>query len=359
MEVCKGLAYAHDAVHPETGRPLGIVHRDVSPPNVLLSRNGEVKLTDFGLAKAAVQVETTDPGVVKGKMSYLSPEAARGEEVDRRADIFAVGILLYEMLTGKRLFYGETDYQTVELVRAAKHPAHRTAEPRGGAGARGDRAQVAGPPARRSLPERHRSAGRAGAVPVLARAEDDPAGHRRSGAQLHRGHRRRCGRRAQAARPNIIDTLLQDEIQSFTSVEFEGEGRRGRVDDRHELAAGGARHAQRRLHRPARMGGRHRPASPPALQQATSRKPTGDVRVKQPSSEGQRVPAPPTGAPPPPPAAAVPPRPPAVPARSRRAPTQPSPASRPRLATTRSTNPASTQHPHPTSWPRSWSPAVR
>ncbi|HEY0708905.1 MAG TPA: serine/threonine-protein kinase, partial [Polyangia bacterium] len=122
MEVCKGLAYAHEAVHPETGRPLGIVHRDVSPPNVLMSRNGEIKVTDFGLAKAAVQVETTDPGVVKGKMSYLSPEAARGAEVDRRADIFAVGILLYEMLTGKRLFYGETDYQTVELVRAAKIP---------------------------------------------------------------------------------------------------------------------------------------------------------------------------------------------------------------------------------------------
>src|SRR6185295_18495536 len=77
MEICKGLAYAHDVVHPETGEPLGIVHRD------------------------------------------LSPEAARGEEVDRRADIFAAGILLYEMLTGKRLFYGDSDYQTVELVRAA------------------------------------------------------------------------------------------------------------------------------------------------------------------------------------------------------------------------------------------------
>src|SRR5919199_1457711 len=122
MEVCKGLAYAHEATPPETGRPLGIVHRDVSPPNVLLSRNGEIKVTDFGLAKAAVQVETTDPGVVKGKMSYLAPEAARGEEVDRRADIFAVGILLYEMMTGKRLFYGDSDYQTVELVRAAKIP---------------------------------------------------------------------------------------------------------------------------------------------------------------------------------------------------------------------------------------------
>jgi serine/threonine-protein kinase len=122
MELCKGLNYAHELTHPETGARLGIVHRDVSPANVLLSRNGEVKLADFGLAKAASQVESTDPGVVKGKMSYLSPEAARGENVDHRSDIFSVGILLYEMLTGKRLFYGDTDYQTVELVRNAKIP---------------------------------------------------------------------------------------------------------------------------------------------------------------------------------------------------------------------------------------------
>jgi serine/threonine protein kinase len=122
MEVCKGLSYAHDLSHPETGERMGIVHRDVSPANVLISRNGEIKLADFGLAKAASQLESTDPGVVKGKMSYLSPEAARGENVDHRADIFAVGILLYEMLTSKRLFYGDTDYQTVELVRNAKIP---------------------------------------------------------------------------------------------------------------------------------------------------------------------------------------------------------------------------------------------
>ena len=122
MEVCKGLAYAHDLVHPETGERLCIVHRDVSPANVLISKNGEIKLADFGLAKAASQLESTDPGVVKGKMSYLSPEAARGENVDHRADIFSVGILLYEMLTSKRLFYGDTDYQTVELVRNAKIP---------------------------------------------------------------------------------------------------------------------------------------------------------------------------------------------------------------------------------------------
>lgn len=123
MEVCKALAYAHDLNDPETGKPLGIVHRDISPPNILISRRGEVKLADFGLAKAASQLENTDPGVVKGKFSYLSPEAARGEEVDNRADIFAVGILLYEMLTGKRLFDGETDYQTVLLVRKAEVPS--------------------------------------------------------------------------------------------------------------------------------------------------------------------------------------------------------------------------------------------
>lgn len=123
MEVCKALAYAHDLNDPETGKPLGIVHRDISPPNILVSKRGEVKLADFGLAKAASQLENTDPGVVKGKFSYLSPEAARGEEVDHRADIFAVGILLYEMLTGKRLFDGETDYATVLLVRKAEVPS--------------------------------------------------------------------------------------------------------------------------------------------------------------------------------------------------------------------------------------------
>src|SRR3569623_193333 len=121
-ESCKGLSYAHELLSFETGRPLGIVHRDVSPPNVLISKQGEVKVVDFGLAKATSQIETTDPGVVKGKMSYLSPEAARGEEVDSRSDIFAVGILMYEMLPGKRLFYGETAYQTDELVRNAKIP---------------------------------------------------------------------------------------------------------------------------------------------------------------------------------------------------------------------------------------------
>src|SRR5262245_14316500 len=129
IEVCEGLAYAHEVADPESGRALGIVHRDISPPNILLSKMGEVKLVDFGLAKATSQAEITDPGVVKGKFSYLSPEAASGVEVDARADIFAVGILLWEMISGKRLFYGETDYQTVELVRQSKIPSLQALNP--------------------------------------------------------------------------------------------------------------------------------------------------------------------------------------------------------------------------------------
>ncbi len=123
LECCKGLNYAHHAEDPETNDCLDIVHRDISPPNILISKQGEVKLVDFGLAKANSQIESTDQGVVKGKFSYLSPEAASGMSVDKRADIFAVGILLWEMLTSRRLFYGDTDYQTVELVRQARIPS--------------------------------------------------------------------------------------------------------------------------------------------------------------------------------------------------------------------------------------------
>jgi len=129
IECCKALQYAHSLEPPETNEPLGIVHRDISPPNILLSKNGEVKLVDFGLAKANSQIESTDPGVVKGKFSYLSPEAAKGETVDHRADVFAVGIILWELFAGRRLFYGETDYQTVELVRQARVPAIGTYNP--------------------------------------------------------------------------------------------------------------------------------------------------------------------------------------------------------------------------------------
>jgi serine/threonine-protein kinase len=120
-EICKGLAYAHELTDAN-GMPLNIVHRDMSPPNVLVTKFGEVKIVDFGLAKASSQLEKSEPGIIKGKFSYLSPEAALGMEVDSRTDIFAVGIILWELLAGSRLFLGETDFQTVKKVQQSNIP---------------------------------------------------------------------------------------------------------------------------------------------------------------------------------------------------------------------------------------------
>jgi len=120
-KICEGLAYAHELNHD--GESLSVVHRDISPPNVLCSEHGEIKIVDFGLAKASTQLEKSEAGIIKGKFSYLSPEAAHGQDVDARADIFAVGIILWEMLAGRRLFQGSSDYETVKLVQAAKVPS--------------------------------------------------------------------------------------------------------------------------------------------------------------------------------------------------------------------------------------------
>jgi len=122
IELTKGLAYAHELTD-NNGAPLHIVHRDMSPPNVLITKNGEVKIVDFGLAKANSQLEKSEPGIIKGKFSYLSPEAAMGQEVDARTDVFAVGIILWELLAAQRLFLGDTDFQTVKKVQAANVPA--------------------------------------------------------------------------------------------------------------------------------------------------------------------------------------------------------------------------------------------
>jgi eukaryotic-like serine/threonine-protein kinase len=121
LEICKGLSYAHELTD-SSGEPLHIVHRDISPPNVLLTKFGEIKIVDFGLAKANSQLEKSEPGIIKGKFSYLSPEAAMGQDVDARTDVFAVGIMLWELLAGQRLFLGDTDFQTVKKVQAAVVP---------------------------------------------------------------------------------------------------------------------------------------------------------------------------------------------------------------------------------------------
>jgi len=119
-EICKGLYYAHTRVDPE-GRPLGVIHRDVSPTNVLVSREGEVKLADFGLARAASQRMMTAPGTVKGKVGYISPESLDGRiTLDHRADIFSAGVLLWELCTGRRLFQGETDIEILLKVKSGE-----------------------------------------------------------------------------------------------------------------------------------------------------------------------------------------------------------------------------------------------
>lgn len=118
-ETLKALEYAHTKLG-ESGRPLGIVHRDVSPANILVSARGEVKLFDFGIVKAEGRVTKTQHGVVKGNVSFMSPEQARGTETDARADLFSLGLVIYYCLTGEVLYHGNTTYEL--LVKAATGP---------------------------------------------------------------------------------------------------------------------------------------------------------------------------------------------------------------------------------------------
>ncbi len=122
QRICAALHHAHAAVD-DAGGSLGIVHRDVSPHNVLLSWNGEVKVADFGIAKLASGVRHTRTGTVKGKLAYMSPEQSLGEsDLDGRSDLFAVGIVLFEMLTGRRPFDGETDREILRKVQQDEPP---------------------------------------------------------------------------------------------------------------------------------------------------------------------------------------------------------------------------------------------
>src|SRR6187397_1208621 len=215
VEACKALSYAHHVESPDDGKPLHIVHRDISPPNILLSKNGEVKLVDFGLAKANSQLESTDPGVVKGQFSYLSPEAASGLEVDQRADVCAIGSLLWEMFTGRRLFYGDTDYQTVEMVRQARIPSIAALNP----DVESELEQVVRKALARDPKDRYMEAadlGDALAQYLFSRRMKVTS---RDIATLVRDVQVEAARRRSLApQESIIDVLIQDEMAKVTSL---------------------------------------------------------------------------------------------------------------------------------------------
>ncbi len=123
LGMCQGLAYAHDKTELD-GSHLGIVHRDISPQNVVVTFTGDVKIVDFGIAKSDNKPleSATKSGKLKGKVPYMSPEQARGENIDHRSDIFAVGVMLFELTTGKRLFKGRSEYETLKLICERDYP---------------------------------------------------------------------------------------------------------------------------------------------------------------------------------------------------------------------------------------------
>lgn len=121
-QVCQALDYAHTR-RDEQGEPLSIIHRDVSPQNILLAYRGDVKLIDFGVALATARRTQTTAGTIKGKFGYMSPEQARGDTLDPRSDIFSLGICMHEALAGKRLFLGRDDVETLRNVQRAPIPS--------------------------------------------------------------------------------------------------------------------------------------------------------------------------------------------------------------------------------------------
>ena len=208
-QACEGLHSAHEA-RDGNGALLGVVHRDVSPPNIMVTADGTVKLLDFGIAKARGANSRTRTGTVKGKNAYMSPEQILGKPLDRRSDIFALGVVMYEMLAIKRLFHRDSDFLTFKAITEEPIPDIRDRRPdlppgharraRPGDGARSGRPVRHRAGVRQRDQELGRDARRSGvagrsrapAVHRLRRrdglARRDPQGRRRSerGADLDR-----------------------------------------------------------------------------------------------------------------------------------------------------------------------------
>lgn len=128
-QISAGLDHAHRCLDGTTGKPLNITHRDMSPQNVMLTFEGELKVVDFGIAKAESQIESTRAGTLKGKFGYMSPEQAEGHEVDLRTDIFSLGIILWELLTNERLFISNNEINTLRKIRECNIPSLKKYNP--------------------------------------------------------------------------------------------------------------------------------------------------------------------------------------------------------------------------------------
>jgi serine/threonine protein kinase len=122
-EAARGLHYAHTRIDEKTGKGLGIVHRDISPQNLMVSFAGDIKVTDFGIAEADSKLNETKPGIVKGKYAYMSPEQISAKPVDARTDVFALGVVLWEAISMRRLFHSDNDATTIDMVKNCKIPS--------------------------------------------------------------------------------------------------------------------------------------------------------------------------------------------------------------------------------------------
>jgi serine/threonine protein kinase len=122
QEVAKGLHYVHTRTDPVSEENLGIVHRDITPSNILLSSEGEVKITDFGIAKASVNSHATQAGIVKGKYQYMSPEQFNGKDVDFRTDVYALGCILWECLAGRQIHIAQSEVELIQKIASGNPP---------------------------------------------------------------------------------------------------------------------------------------------------------------------------------------------------------------------------------------------
>ncbi len=155
--VCRGLEYAHNKCDAE-GNPLGIVHRDVSPKNIMITNEGEVKLTDFGVAKARHYMEQEEGEVLMGKVEYMSPEQASYGVTDGRSDLFSLGIVYYELLTGVNIFEADDVFVSLDRVKSLPIPDPRTFRP----DIPEDVANIITKALRRDLGQRYQTAGEMG-----------------------------------------------------------------------------------------------------------------------------------------------------------------------------------------------------